>query len=78
MADEDRVGSDYDGRQLRPLSELRKDPSGATYDLIITKLTDGTKVVYWASGEYYRMGSDGMPDFNRPVDPKVVEAADGE
>ena len=74
MADKERVDSDYDGQPLRPLSKLRKDPSqDFEYDVIIVVLTDGTELVDWGGGEYYHLGSDGGPDFSRPVDAKVVE-----
>lgn len=84
MADKERVDSDYDGQPLRPLSKLRKEPPQDSpptasnrqmpreYDVIIDVLTDGTELVLWI-GEYYHIGSDGGPDFSRPVDAKVVE-----
>ena len=75
MADKERVDSDYDGQPLRPLSKLRKDPlQDFEYDVIIVVLTDGTELVDWGGdGEYYHLGSNGGPDFSRPVDAKVVE-----
>ena len=65
------VDTDYSGRPLPPIESL-EDGEAPPIDLLIAVLKDGREVAYWGEGEYYHLGADGAPDFDRPVDPKLL------
>ncbi|MCY4377368.1 MAG: hypothetical protein OXC31_26720 [Spirochaetaceae bacterium] len=69
MADQ-TVDTDYSGRPLRPIEDL-EEGEVPPIDLLIAVLQDGTEVVDWG-GEYYHLDADGRPDFDRPLDPRLL------
>ena len=66
------IDTDYSGRPLRPIEELEQGQVPPLEDVIVRVLDDGTEVAQWGDDEFYRLGPDGSPDFDQPVDPKLL------